>query len=669
MPVSKVMEPGAANRKLTKMPVEQPASASARVAMIMSSAPVGAGTGNGTAHGVAKTARPRQKIAPARFVQRNESPPAQLTKPPVRANKKPVMASEPKKAEEGKERAPSAGGVQELDLDPSDVTNTAPIFDGSPIKALKPPVRPVVGSDAFAARKAMLEADATDVIACFIARTEGHCRKNQVGKVVFDISGMEFPKDVTVVQLESYFYGKSYRRACIKAGADQYDFAQHEPWVVTHKFNSKFLFCTITSKTFPRTVDNIEQHTRGAKYTRGLKIKQAEMAERKRVAEKRRRNKVKERTAMANAKKMEKDEYTIKVANYNSEEDDDFNPNAPADEDEQEQMAADHAMEDVDDDEDLVDDPLTEGLGTGKKSKRITKATPTDMDTAETRPHPNNLGDTNMNIAPDIDCEAMDADALPWIAPRQVRPPAPARRSKTKAVAVVSEEAPQLGSDDSSDDEDFAPVEDGGYGSDDGESGEGGEGPLENAIESGGADEDSDDDGAPSNTPSEVEHKEEWGIHKQYNEDVYVGPPKPEPVVPVNPAAPMNFARVRAQIRAKKRTKQALKKEMARSARQRSVIQAAKEELRAEAEKDEGEDEDDDGFWTRGKHDVKLEDVRSKVNFTIDEMDDDEWNRNFTGAKRKRNAKPARKSRQDRLRRVMGGAGAGSGNNSNTGSS
>lgn len=78
---------------------------------------------------------------------------------------------------------------------------------------------------------------------------------------------------------------------------------------------------------------------------------------------------------------------------------------------------------------------------------------------------------------------------------------------------------------------------------------------------------------------------------------------------------------------------------------------------------------------------MKLENVRAQVGFgkdvIDDEMKDEEWKNirnSVTGTKRKRNAKTPRKSRQDRLRRVMGGAATGTTNininiSSNPGSS
>lgn len=260
-------------------------------------------------------------------------------------------------------------------------------------------------------------------------------------------------------------------------------------------------------------------------------------------------------------------------------------------------------------------------------------------------------GMSTVNITPDD--EVADVGALYQIAPKRAW--APTRRSKTKATAFIAEKAPQLGSDDSSEDEDFAPKfvpledEDQSVGGDDG--------PLEAATTNG----DSDDEGAPSIAESEAVHNEEWGTYRRFNRDEYIGPKKPEPIVPVRKTVPMNFARHRAQIIAKKRTKQALKIFAKRAARQEKVIRRAKEELRAEAKKTEI-GTIDEVFWTRGKHDVKLEEVRAQVNFTGagNDIPKDEWkniiDENWSGKKDGGNTKSPRKSRKVRRDMVRGGS-------------
>jgi len=130
-------------------------------------------------------------------------------------------------------------------------------------------------------------------------------------------------------------------------------------------------------------------------------------------------------------------------------------------------------------------------------------------------------GMSTVNITPDD--EVADVGALYQIAPKRAW--APTRRSKTKATAFIAEKAPQLGSDDSSEDEDFAPKfvpledEDQSVGGDDG--------PLEAATTNG----DSDDEGAPSIAESEAVHNEEWGTYRRFNRDEYIGPKKPDLLV------------------------------------------------------------------------------------------------------------------------------------------
>lgn len=231
--------------------------------------------------------------------------------------------------------------------------------------------------------------------------------------------------------------------------------------------------------------------------------------------------------------------------------------------------------------------------------------------------------------------DVVDVDAGPWIAP--TRAPVPTRRAKTKATASLAEQVPELGSSDSSGDEDFAPTT---APSDDNDS-DAGEVPLESE------DEDGDDTEASAKMEKKAEDMEEWEIYKPCDESEYIGPPKPEPTIPVKPAV---LARIRARIRAKKQTQKEIRKFMQEEARHREVVRQAKEELRAEAENGNPNDK----FWTRGKHDVNLEDVRAKVNFALDTDDakNDVWEI-MSGKKRKRNAKTASKSKKARLSRMM----------------
>lgn len=103
------------------------------------------------------------------------------------------------------------------------------------------------------------------------------------GKLQFSRTGMEFPANAKYQVLEAYAGGRAYRRAIWALENKSYDFAQHEPYIVPHKYRKgdHFLFCKLTNSTIPRRKDSVEKHVAGKKFRKRLKA--VENAQRERV--------------------------------------------------------------------------------------------------------------------------------------------------------------------------------------------------------------------------------------------------------------------------------------------------------------------------------------------------------------------------------------------------
>ena len=63
----------------------------------------------------------------------------------------------------------------------------------------------------------------------------------ETGKIRCTLTGHEMPAQLPAV--EAYWSGKKYRSAKTKA---EYDFSQHEPYLVPHTKNPYLLYCTLT---------------------------------------------------------------------------------------------------------------------------------------------------------------------------------------------------------------------------------------------------------------------------------------------------------------------------------------------------------------------------------------------------------------------------------------
>ncbi|CAN8063080.1 unnamed protein product [Agarophyton chilense] len=90
------------------------------------------------------------------------------------------------------------------------------------------------------------------------------------GKLRFTQTGMEFPAHADTKTLKVYARGRAYRRALVKKMNEGYDFEQHLPYIVPHKYRDKkhFLYCTLTNKTLPRQKDVVLNHTNGRRFKR-----------------------------------------------------------------------------------------------------------------------------------------------------------------------------------------------------------------------------------------------------------------------------------------------------------------------------------------------------------------------------------------------------------------
>ncbi len=148
-------------------------------------------------------------------------------------------------------------------------------------------------------------------VADFVQSKGDEVEITESGKIRFVVSGMEFPTTVSVEVLNAHFSGRAMRRARVERANEQYNFAEHLPHIVPHKFmnKEKFLFCYLTSSTLPRNAEIVERHVNGKKYKRKLKESLEKKAEldrikerRKAKAEKAKESRQKQKEAVKNGK-------------------------------------------------------------------------------------------------------------------------------------------------------------------------------------------------------------------------------------------------------------------------------------------------------------------------------------------------------------------------------
>eukprot|EP00177_Eucheuma_denticulatum_P003646 GFKZ01006607.1.p1 GENE.GFKZ01006607.1~~GFKZ01006607.1.p1 ORF type:complete len:308 (-),score=62.22 GFKZ01006607.1:804-1727(-) len=131
-------------------------------------------------------------------------------------------------------------------------------------------------------------------VARFASENQAITKLLENGKLQFSKTGMEFPANAKYQVLKAYGSGRAYRRAIWARENASYDFAQHEPHIVPHKFRNgdHFLFCTLTKSTIPRRKESVEKHIAGKKFRK--RLKEAENAQRGRKPRKSIENQVSE---------------------------------------------------------------------------------------------------------------------------------------------------------------------------------------------------------------------------------------------------------------------------------------------------------------------------------------------------------------------------------------
>ncbi len=518
------------------------------------------------------------------------------------------------------------------------------------------------------ARSAMLKADAEDELQCFMATTKNAVRLRQDGKkILFEVSLQEFPRNCDLDLLKRYYYGKAYRRACVEVANKEYDFKQHLPFIVEHRGSSKFLFCELTRKTLPLDCQVIENHVNSKKYLRLKEEAETRINERKRVLEKKRKIAVGERNAKVEARRKDATEDAMLIAGYDSADDSDFDVDVEQKKEAEAEGEVEPDDDDVDSDVDVdVVDPLQQDILKGNMQpvqpeqaspvpavgktgpERQSKTRAADMkhgvsdipgyeseEDSDFDPTEADDGDVEMGSDADeiVDPIVKDAAAAEKAARRKEKA---ALQRRSKAAPVVEKkatEAPQFNNT----------IE-----------------PSERKLTY------TKEDTKVHTTKNKSvggTRKEEMKTRKQNAElkegeyYVYKTVQKTAPPRPVDG----HLAEVREKLRKKRDKKKALRKAMKKVSHERKLIAQAKRELILEQEKQE-----ELGFWTRGKFDVDDEVVRAKA-FAKDPADAEWATRQpplLAGSKRKREPaaaapsshRTAKKSRQERMRRLMPGA-------------
>lgn len=119
------------------------------------------------------------------------------------------------------------------------------------------------------------------------------------GKLQFVQTGMEFGATTPRSVLEAYAGGRAYKRALELRTSEDYNFAQHKPFIVPHKHRDEkhFLYCKLTNSTLPRRKDTIIGHVNGKRFQRRLKEAEENRAELARIEEKRKEKREKAKEA------------------------------------------------------------------------------------------------------------------------------------------------------------------------------------------------------------------------------------------------------------------------------------------------------------------------------------------------------------------------------------
>ena len=94
------------------------------------------------------------------------------------------------------------------------------------------------------------------------------------GKIKCLVTGHEMPAKKEVLQ--KHFEGKKFKAKKAKWVRD-YDFTQHEPYIVPDRTNPKhFLYCKVTKRPLNRAAKEVEAHVNGRRYKAALELAQHE---------------------------------------------------------------------------------------------------------------------------------------------------------------------------------------------------------------------------------------------------------------------------------------------------------------------------------------------------------------------------------------------------------
>ena len=81
------------------------------------------------------------------------------------------------------------------------------------------------------------------------------------GKIRCVTTGHEMPARLAL--LTEHWGAKRYKNCKAQA---QYDFAQHEPWIVAHKKSPHLLYCMLTKQPLSKQQKTVEGHVKGKRY-------------------------------------------------------------------------------------------------------------------------------------------------------------------------------------------------------------------------------------------------------------------------------------------------------------------------------------------------------------------------------------------------------------------
>ena len=83
------------------------------------------------------------------------------------------------------------------------------------------------------------------------------------GKIRCTLTGHEVAPQLATVQ--AYWMGKKYRNAKARR---EYDYSQHEPYLVPHTKSEHLLYCTLTKQPVSKQQRAVEGHLNGKKFKR-----------------------------------------------------------------------------------------------------------------------------------------------------------------------------------------------------------------------------------------------------------------------------------------------------------------------------------------------------------------------------------------------------------------